>query len=1107
MGTDVSKSYLRGLLVPDLRLGYDSIADSSSYEQAGPLPGVPEPFGETEMVLEASGTQSPDRELRIRATKAGQPEPDGGAFAWRNAGDTLWRGWDGPHQISYFESLDYTTTANKWQHPHAITLASGAVVCVVMKSSRYTVAQVRNPTTGAWVEVSIHDNGAAYARAARPTVLALPSGRLLCFFWQEDALTATNNVRMHFSDDDGATWALGARAVLTDDIDNAGVTKTPKTLRAAYLNGQILLVMWITDTAIAARADVLYQFASNDLGASFDLVDGWSGAADDSWAGFPSLFAANGQFFLHYITRDLATTGIIVPYQRRIANAYQLLASAPAEIACLGSAAMTWGTFAGGPPLSFTAGELTSWADEDGVLYLAGQNFDAAGGALRECFVQRSIDNGATWRGVGSSDASWARAPWWAGRDVATYPKEIAGTSQGGRAVLLHSFAAAPDTHDDSLCATYLGGFTTVTLPQLNVFPSPAERVSWARTWLPFDLPENTGGVWTLVPAGAPGVTMTSGGLRVTGVGGDVQSYALTVAPTSTHLQGMIALLDLRVVAGSGFVDLRSGIAGPSSYTIRVTVSTTAITLRDMVAGADIATIATTAGVTGVQVLLAVGDPDVGVVGGYGAAWYRPTGSGTDRAFVTIGTSTTLAIGASTTNQMGWGNISAGTTDVYFRQACYTFGTYAGKQLYAGNDNPEGLQGRTFSPSPVYVDDGVKIAAVDGPVFFGDNWHLDTRYEYGIENVFHEVSPSPARGWRSIGTAVEQLIAVQYEGAPAGERVPGLEPMIGIGLFEINFRTCYLEGYNGATWDTLATIDSATLQNELSFTRQGDTVFPQPLPAAYTGARDWFTYHVLADSYFQMVGEQGEISWDVIKKIRTNGEGVFSNSVTKPTRIALYDVQPGDPSGAIAFEVSAIMSKDVVCIVNNATRYTALRLRIPPQETCEGYFKIGTMLLGHVVTFSWQYSRGRALNVEPNTALVTSRSGLRRSRRLGKPRRSVEMAWTDGADVTQATRATPTPDYTTGYTGSAVPVGTPYDTPYTVAGVAEQLSGAASPVVYLAGFERPAVANTAIVLNNRNTFLLSRLVSPVRLESRLGSEWGNPGELFNVATITLEEEV
>jgi hypothetical protein len=1107
---DVSKPALRGLLVPDLRLGFDSIyVAGSSFEQAGPLPGVPEAQGETEMVLESSGTQSADRKLRIRASKAGQPEPDGGSFAWRDVagplgGAELWRGWDGPHALAYFEFYDYTTTAGKWKHPHAITLTDGTVIVVCEKSSRYVTCLSRSPVTGAWAEVTIHDNGSAFALAAHATVLALPSGRLLAFFFKEDTANSENQVRMHYSDDNGASWALANKACLSAALTSVGVNRTPHRLRVAYLNGQILLVGWVEDQSIAARADVLYQWASVDLGSSFDLVDSWDGAGDTSWAAYPSVFAANNQFVVHYLTRDLTATGVIVPYQRRIANAYQVLATATAERACQSGNPMKWGSWAAGPPLVFNAGELSSWVDEDGVFYMAGVDFD--GGALRESYVQRSTDGGATWAAVGSGSSPAYGAAWWRGDDVSTRPTDLAGTAQGGRAVLVHKFNANPETHDDgSLGVSYLGGYTTLCLPQLNAFPSPAARVAWERTWLPFDLPEDTGGVWTLVVGGAPTVTMTSTGLRLQGGAGDAQSYTLTTNPTSTNTQGMIALLDVLVAGGTAFAQLRSGVAGPVAYEIRVSVTTTAITLRDMYAGADIATIATAAGVTGVQILLAVGNDSAPGNDGKGAAWYRPAGSGTDRAWVAIGASTTLTQGGGVTNEFQWGMLAAVGTDSRFRQACYTYGSYAGQQLYSGQSNPGELQGRNFSPTPLYVNDGTTIAAVDGPAFYADEWHVNTRYEYGIENVFPAVSPSPARGWRSVATTSAQRIELEYDAA-LNERTPALEPMIGVGLFEINFRTFYVEGYDGAAWQTLATVDTATGQSGLKFTRWADTVFPQPLPTVYAGATQWYTYHVLADSYFAMAGQENEIEWNIPKKIRTNSEGVFSNVATKTTRIELYDVQPGDPTGAIGFEEGSIWSKDVVVLINGATRYSRLRIRIPAQETAEGYFKIGTALIGSVATFARQYSRGRALGVEPNANLATSRSGTRRSRKLGKARRTVELAWTDGVDVTQATKPSPSPDYVTGWAGSAEAIGSPHDTPYLVAGVAEQLSGAVWPVVYLAGFDRPN-NNGAIVVNNRNTFMLARIVSNVRLESRLGSEWGNPGELFNVATVTLEEEV
>lgn len=1110
MPSDVSKAALRGLLVPDLRLGFDSIyVAGSSFEQAGPLPGVPEAQGETEMALESSGTQSAARKLRIRTVKAGQPEPDGGAFVWRDVagalgGAELWRGWDGPHALAYFEFYDYTTTAGKWKHPHAITLSDGTIVVVCEKSSRYVTCLTRHAVTGAWAEVTVHDNGSAFALAAHATVLALPSGRLLCFFFKEDTANSENQVRMHYSDDGGASWSLANKACLSAALTSVGVNRTPHRLRVAYLNGQILLIGWIEDQSIAARADVLYQWASVDLGSSFDLVDSWTGADDTAWAAYPSLFAANNQFVCHYLTRDVATTGVIVPYQRRIANAYQLLSTATAELACQTGNPMKWGSWAAGPPLVFNAGELTSWVDEDGVFYMAGCDFEGA--ALRECYVQRSTNGGETWAAVGSGSSPAYGAAWWRGDDVSTKPTDLAGTAQGGRGVIVHKFDANPETHDDgSLGASYLGGYTTLCLPQLNAFPSPAERVAWERTWLPFDLPENTGGVWTLVVGGAPTATMTSTGLRLQGGAGDSQSYTLTTNPTSTNTQGMIALLDVSVAGGTAIAQLRSGVAGPVAYEIRVSVTTTAITLRDMYAGADIATIATAAGVTGVQVLLAVGNDSAPGNDGKGAAWYRPTGSGTDRAWVAIGSSATLTQGGGVTNEFQWGMLAGVGTDVRIRQACYTYGVYAGQQLYAGQSNPGELQGRNFSPTPAYVNDGTTIAAVDGPAFYADEWQVNTRYEYGIENVFPAVSPSPARGWRSVATTSAQRIELEYDAA-LNERTPALEPMIGVGLFEINFRTFYVEGYDGAAWQTLATVDTAAGQSGLKFTRWADTVFPQPLPTVYAGASQWYTYHVLADSYFAMAGQENEIEWNIPKKIRTNSEGVFSNAATKTTRIELYDVQPGDPTGAIGFEEGSIWSKDVVVLINGATRYSRLRIRIPAQDTAEGYFKIGTALIGSVATFARQYSRGRALGLEPNANLTTSRSGTRRARKLGKPRRTVELAWTDGVDVTQATKTGPAPDYVTGWAGSAEAIGSPHDTPYMVAGVAEQLSGAVWPVVYLAGFERPA-NNAPIVVNNRNTFMLARLVSNVRLESRLGSEWGNPGELFNVATVTLEEEV
>ena len=61
-----SKPTFRGLLVPDERVSVANIsAADSSYSQAGPKPGIPTPQADTDLNLEASGTQSASKQLRI----------------------------------------------------------------------------------------------------------------------------------------------------------------------------------------------------------------------------------------------------------------------------------------------------------------------------------------------------------------------------------------------------------------------------------------------------------------------------------------------------------------------------------------------------------------------------------------------------------------------------------------------------------------------------------------------------------------------------------------------------------------------------------------------------------------------------------------------------------------------------------------------------------------------------------------------------------------------------------------------------------------------------------------------------------------------------------
>jgi len=78
------------------------------------------------------------------------------------------------------------------------------------------------------------------------------------------------------------------------------------------------------------------------------------------------------------------------------------------------------------------------------------------------------------------------------------------------------------------------------------------------------------------------------------------------------------------------------------------------------------------------------------------------------------------------------------------------------------------------------------------------------------------------------------------------------------------------------------------------------------------------------------------------------------------------------------------------------------------------------------------------------------------------------------------------------------------DVPHQIDGLAT-LIGPDSPVVYL-----PAVdvgSSSVLVYNRRHEMMLGRLTGPVRVENVVGNELSDPGEVFRVSTIQIQELV
>lgn len=1093
--TKTNYSFNRGLLIPDPRVTYAGAYSStlSSITQAGPKPGDPVAQQETDMVLEALNTQSAAKQLRIRCLEAGGPGD--GTFVWYYSGDLLYRGWEPPNTISGHEVLDFTTTANKWISPHAITLANGNVLVVAQKlnTTHRVACWVRTASTGAWAETEIYATGTTYVMGAYPTVVQLASGRVLCFFWHE-VTTTRNQVRMYYSDNNGSTWTLGGQNVLASSVSTA--TDVVGRLRVAALpNGHLSMVAAI-DRAAATYDDILFQWGSTDAGATFSLIDstGWSGATFTTNAALPELMTVGNQIVLAYLVQYSA--GNVNAAIRTISAVNQAFSAAEETRV---AHATNWGNVAAG---NITEGDLGACADEDGIIYLIGRKV-----TTRECFTVRSRDGGVTWDQPGSSSVGTG-TNWWNINDTAMYPEKFAATYQAGRVVLIHTFQTDATTTDPSLCAVYLGGYTTVTMPFLDSEAKEDNVVGWERTWLgTFGLP-SASVTWTRSTGGA-GVTeaFTAAGLQIT-TAGAAGSVTYIAAPATTHTQGLISLTEFKVTAGEAFVQMRTSDATPVSYSVEVLVSTTAITLRDFHAGATIGTAeTTTAGTTGVQILLALGNGN-GALGNTGKVrgWWRPsTLSGEpDRQWEPIGSlgySDTLQALAVATDDLQFGLSSGTNSDIRIRLHCYTHDTYAGKNLYGGQVNPTDMLGRPFSSTGVWVDDGVKVRATAGPAYQADTWNIDTRYTHGIENIFYEVSPSPSRGWRSTGET-QQDIVVELD-RDLGQNTRPLGSVVALFLTGVNFQTFEVAEYSGGAYNLHHSADTSSAQKEMPFVRDGDTVWPSASVAG-TPSDEWYTYHVLAGSHIRLDDNAGSPNV-VIRTIGWNSEGAWrqNNDTTLVARCILTDTVSTDPTGD-GIQRADILSKDICVIMPDLPECTRIRIRIQAQDTAEGYFTIGKMLIGHVAYFGAQYSHGRVLGVRPIFDTRESRSGVRRSTKLANARRTAEIAWVEGVDASQIGGSVPTPDFLASATGLR-PVAVPGDTAHKMLGIIEAC-GPGIPVVYLPKIRRQA-AYATIQYVNRNHMLYATMTSAGSAEATFGLEWENPGELFTVGKVTFEEEL
>ena len=1048
---------------------------AAAFTQAGPMPGQPVAGQTTGLArLTASGTLDIDSAIESEDTievitlRGGNPGT--ACVGWRYVGDPLWRGHDPPTTIAQFEWIDYSTVAGAWVEPHVVSRSDGYVFAAVQASNRYVKVWAR-PRSGAWTQATVFDAGSGLYTGgvkAAACLVVLPSDRLLCLFWKPNS--AGSAIHASYSDDDGATWTTPQ---LTEEVLGA-LSINPVRIRAAYQNGQVLMLVHI-----AAADDDIAQFASVDNGCSFTLIgaiDGWSDV------GYPDVVAAGGQFVVCAIDTNTATTGAAVaPWCFRIGSAYTPLSGVTAILATTDAATMEWGTV---PAALLTAGELALCADEFGALWLYGSDFDAAGGALREIKATVSYDGGATWALAASGTP-------WNGGDVVTHPSELTVCGQGGRVLMVSGFGG-DGAGDNPLAAHWLGGSTALTMPQGYAgFATVSRARGWTVTYTPRDLPENTGATWTETYTATPTVTLTGLGLRVQHDNvADAASWAAT--PATSQSQGLGELIEIRAVSGSAYSTIRIGAAGPSSYEVRWEVTPTQIVLRDMVAGANITTLISTVGATGVQLRLALGE-DSGAPGNNGKvkAWYRAVDTDADREWIAFGSgSTTLNQGATTTDSVEFGTRTGDATlDVYFRIVCYAQGTDTGVGLYNGQSNPAVILGQPWQGTPApLAETGVRVAMLAGPTVLGEEWTIPPAYQHPISRIDPILSPSPAAQWWS---TAEENSSIVYD---LTDLQTSESPFYGVYVDGCNWSTATWEGWNGAAWVAIGTVD-LQIGSSLRFTRSGPVIACDP--SGGSDVADHIDRDALVGCYWKM-GAGG-----IFRKIASNTGGRWSTTATAGTIqrpvIVLDEYDAGDAASGSG---GAILSPRGCLIVRGSTaEYSRYRLYIAAQDTSEGYYTVGTLMVGPL-TLLGNYDYGRGVGIQTNVETVVARNGSRKKTRLGTPSRFAVVGWTDGVETSNVHDTSP--DYILSHTGGQV-VGTPAQVAGDVLGLVYGQD--AVPVVYLPRVTVPGSASTSMI-TARDLLLYGDIqTDTIQLDTVVGDEHvgAGAGELVRVGSVRIDE--
>jgi hypothetical protein len=1087
---DITPSFIRGFIAPFKLTSDHYWSSQSTVTQNGSLAGVPVPSEGADMALLTKGEQTQTVEV---TTHRGGHVVDGAGFVWKYEGDNRDYGLEVPNKVMDVRNLVITTIHENIARD-AVRLSSGVVLVsyenktTLEINARVARIDVDGSVTTAFIDTS--DIADLNGNRTYPALCEMPDGSVLCVVWGVDAEVA--NIGVWRSKDEGLTWSKVSSRGLTDDIDIAGSYGSgasgfklqPLTLSANNHHVLLLAGLYAHNTSLS-YGTIVKQFYSTNGGLQYTFVDE-SSTGDASHFYLPKVVQHNGVFIIAYIS---ATDTISFTRIEDASNSiYEVLGVIPADTLSANLAV--------GVNNRLEDGDYTFYKDTDGRLYLYAIDLSQILilGAYSDLMGIGVDAYGAEWENwTDSLNFDTAYVADFRGSSTGGGVKNIVGVSGQGEQLLMCNYNnIGTNAFDDSLSMLTLGGWTSQQYPRLQPYPNDNQWGYNTQTWVPFDKPGQNN-VWLRGVVGV--VTESLGGDHITLVCNGTSTLKYYVTPASkTNGLTMQTRID-NVSGGSTTAGVAIGArmqtqTTTNTYWFEVVVNATAIYVYNKHTSTLIGSATGLSLPSGIQLLVYL-DNSTGQL----YVYYADAGS--PRQYLSI--SGTLTTSTSTIQQVYWG--IPGTNSAQ-RRADFHFFTYGTGDANGIRWSPNDLNARRYTGRGFYttIKDGLQISTSSGPAYETDEYSIAPQYGSPVQRVLHSVSPSPQVGYRSdqvadpdVDRVPAQTFAWMMDTTLEGSADTHIQTeCVGIHLQNINFKSFSVEKYAGGSWSKIATVRNSvggTIGADFNFTRAGASVTCTDANNIYLHLNECRGWSIRLDD------GAGNV---VVRRILSNGDGVLANTSTKRAYLHLQGVKSTDPTTGTAHLIP-----DSCTVLLNHNTFAGLRISADTDQSAEGYFEVGTMVMGPVVITSPQYGRGRTVEFSANVIDNEAPNGTLYSQRAGNGGRLVRISWTDGVD-TSALNANPaTPDHYNLYSGA--PIAVQGSAPTSMMGLVDYLDGSAEAVVYLPSI--PTLPIDPVVINRYHEHICCTLGTSMQIDHVIGDEMqaDNEGEVFRVATLILRE--